>query len=174
MKFHISRQTLYALLLAFVLLIVVLVFSFGFLIPEGKEYRTLRLEKKKHTQEMMQYQQWHDETFAKLKTLQSENKQVITAFENSFDPKRFIKNNSGFFELLKLSKVELVETEGSFSVYEVNTTSKIDSPQSFYGFLESVNKSDWIVAVNFPIHFVRDNNLIRSSFTMKVHELAAE
>lgn len=171
---HISRQTLYLLLLSFVLLIVVLVFSFTLLIPEGKDYRTMRLEKKKHAQVLAQYQQWHDETFVRLKELQSDNKRIITAFEANFDAKRFVKNNATYFESLQLSKLEHQQSDGKFALYEVNATSKIDSPQSFYNFLESINKSDWIVAVNFPIHFVRESNLIRSSFTMKVHCLSDE
>ena len=63
-----------------------------------------------------------------------------------------------------------LDNEEEFSVYEVNTTSEITSPKNFYNFLEAVNKSDWIVGVNFPITFKRDGEIISSSFTMKVYE----
>ena len=61
------------------------------------------------------------------------------------------------------------DDESKFTTYDVNTTSLINSPKSFYNFLEAVNKSDWIVAVNFPITFKRDAEMINSSFTMKVY-----
>lgn len=172
MKFHISRQTLYLLIISLVLLIFVLLFAFLLLVPKGKEYRIERLEMKKYKVEKMQYQQFHDETFEKLKKLQSDNKRVITAYENMFDAERFVKLNKEHFESLKLKPLARVADEDDFVVYEVNTTSKIDSPQSFYNFLDAVNKSEWIVGVNFPIHFERDDKYIRSSFTMKVFNVA--
>lgn len=168
MKFHISRQSLYLLLLSLVLLIFVLLFAFLILIPKGKEYRVERLEMKKYRIEQMQYQQYHDETFKKLKGLQSEHKRVITAYQSIFDAERFVKLNKGYFESLQLKPLARLADEDEFIVYEVNATSRIDSPQSFYNFLDAVNKSEWIVGVNFPIHFERDEKFIRSSFTMKV------
>jgi len=169
MKFHISRQSLYLLILSLVLLLFVLLFAFIFLIPKGKEYRIERLEMKKYRVEKMQYQQYHDETFEKLKRLQSDHKRVITAYDAMFNAKRFVKLNKDYFVSLLLKPLERIADEDDFIVYEVNTTSRIDSPQSFYNFLDGINKSEWIVEVNFPIHFERDDKYIRSSFTMHVY-----
>ena len=174
MKQRISRQTVYLLVVSFVLLIVVLLFSFLVLVPQGKEYRIMRMETKKHMATLMQYQQRHDETYEKLKNLQAQNKRIITAFDNRFDAERFVKANNHYFESLQLSRIERATDEKPFAVYEVNASSKIDSPQSFYSFLEGVNKSDWIVGVNFPIHFKRDRDMILSSFTMKVYSITQE
>lgn len=174
MKLHISRQSIYLIVIAFVLLLVVLIFSFSVLIPAGKEYRIDRIEKKKYEMELRQQQAWYDETYEKLKNLQATHKRAIMAFENSFDAERFVKLNEGYFEDLRLSKLETKPDESGFALYEVNATSKIDSPQSFYAFLEAVNKSDWIIGVNFPIHFERQSDLILSSFTMKVYGLSDE
>lgn len=171
MRVRISRQTIYLLVIAFVLLITVLLFAFLLLIPEGKAYRITRVEMKQHALELRRYQKWHDDTLKKLKELQSKNKQVIRAFENSFDPERFSKTNQSYFEDLKVSRIEPLTDENQFAVYEVNVSSKINSPQSFFSFLEGVNKSDWIIGINFPIHFERVDSLIVSSFTMKVYAL---
>lgn len=174
MNLRISRQSLYLLLISFVLLVAVLLFSFLVLIPKGKEYRIMRLEEKKHALSLMQYRQWHDETYEKLKNLQAKNKRIITAFDNTFNAERFVKANRHHFESLQLTKVQRTADEEPFSVYEVNASSKIDSPQTFYSFLEGINKSDWIVGVNFPINFERDDTLIRSSFRMKVYSITEE
>lgn len=61
--------------------------------------------------------------------------------------------------------------EDEFISYEVNTSSQISSPKSFYNFLESVNKSDWIISIEFPINFKRDAEMIKSNFTMKVYSV---
>jgi len=139
------------------------------LIPEGKKYREKRVEVKKATQELMKYQNFHDETLDTLKNLQSENRHIIAAFDATFNPYRFEKQHKSYFSSLKLSKISRDSDEDGFAVYEVNTTSKISSPTNFYDFLDAVNKSDYIIGVNFPINFVRDGEMIKSSFTMKVY-----
>jgi len=169
MKINISRQHLYLLGMSVLLLIFVLVFSFASLIPKGKEYRKDRIELRKEMKELRRYQDFHNATQDKLKQLQSDNRHIISAFKAIFNPDRFEKQFRTHFTFLKLSKLEHQGLEQEFVVYEVNTSSHISSPKSFYSFLDAVNKSDWLIGVNFPIDFKRDGELIRSSFTMKVY-----
>lgn len=171
MKMRISRQSIYLLIVVSVMLVSVLLFAFVLLIPEGRSYRIARVEMKRHADELRQYEQWNEETTNRLKEAQSKHKGVINAFMNSFDAERFIKKSKSYFEELKLTKVERSTDTDSFAVYEVNASSKIDSPESFYRFLEGVSKSDWIIGVDLPIHFERVDELIVSSFTMKVFTL---
>ncbi len=166
---NISRQNLYLLTLSVLLLLFVLLFSFSVLIPNGKEYRIKKNELREEYQKLRQLDSFHDETADILQKLQSNNRHIITAFDTSFSIDRFQKQHSKFFSSLKLSKLDRKENEDGFSVYEVNTTSEISSPKSFYDFLEAVNKSDWIVGINFPINFKRDSEMINSSFTMRVY-----
>jgi len=168
MKISISRQHIYLLYMLTFFLIFVLLFSFAVLIPEGKEYRKDRVEFKKESKELRRYQNFHDDVQARLKELQSENRNIITAFDASFDPYRFQKQHRDYFSALTLSKLLQVSNDNEFIAYEVNTTSEISSPKSFYDFLDAVNKSDWIISVEFPINFKRDGEMIKSSFTMKV------
>lgn len=169
MSSSISRQHIYLFVIALFLFIFVLVFSFSTLIPSGKEYRAKRIDLSRATKDLRAYSDFHDETFTKLKDLQSANVRIITAFETTFSPQRFEEQNKKFFTDLSVQEIKFKEVETEFVVYEVNTTSKITSPTSFYDFLDSVNKSDWIIQINFPINFVRDAEMIKSSFTMKVY-----
>ena len=170
MKINISRHQIYILLLSVFLFLFVLIFSFSLLIPEGKNYRIKRVELKKAQQEHDKYKNFHDETLDTLKNLQSKNRTIITAFDRPFSPKRFEKQYKSHFSSLRITKINRVADEEGFSVYEVNTTSHIASPTNFYDFLDALNKGDWIIGVNFPIKFIRDSEMIRSSFTMKVYE----
>ena len=169
MKLSISRQNVYLILLSIFFLIGVLLFSFLALIPKGQEYREQRLEVKKENIELSRYEEFHMQTLETLKELQSQNKNIIKAFDNTFNPERFTKQHIGYFQSLTLSPLTLEEPEDGFSVYEVSTTQKINSPKSFYDFLDAVNKGDWIISVNFPIHFKREGEMIQSSFTMRVY-----
>jgi hypothetical protein len=169
-----NRQTLYIVILSLILLIGVVAFSFFLLIPKGKEYRSLRLESKKEFQKLDLAQRQYDNTFNRFKELQSQNRHTITAFETPFNSDRFERLYKKEFTDLYLTEVTTFDRNGSFKVYEVNATSKIISPGSFYTFIDGVNKSEWIIGVNFPIHFERDGDKIRSSFTMKVHNSEAK
>jgi hypothetical protein len=169
MKINISRHYLYILLISFLLFFFVLIFAFLVLIPKGKDYRAQRIELKKAAIELNKYQNFHEHTLGKWKDLQSENRHAIAAFDNIFNPDRFEKQHKKYFSALKLSKISKEKDEKEFAVYEVNTTSQISSPKNFYNFLDAVNKSDWIIGVNFPIDFKRQGKMIKSSFTMKVY-----
>ncbi|MCK9454927.1 MAG: hypothetical protein WCY51_07780 [Sulfurimonas sp.] len=169
MKINYSRQNMYLIFMTLFLLLFVLIFSFLVLIPEGKEYRIKKAELKRENSELKQLSDFSIEKEVVLQKLQSDNLHAIKAFANNFSPKRFEKQHRLFFSSLSISKKSKLEDEDDFSVYEVNTTSQISSPKSFYNFLDSVNKSDWIIAVNFPINFKRDGEMISSSFTMKVY-----
>jgi len=168
-KINISRHQIYILLLSIFLFLFVLVFSFTLLIPAGKEYRIKRIELKKEQKEYEKYKFFHDQTLESLKDLQSKNRHIITAFDRVFSPERFEKQHKVNFSSLSIEKIARAKDEEGFSVYEVNTTSHISSPVNFYDFLDAVNKGDWIIGINFPIKFLRDGEMIKSSFTMKVY-----
>ena len=169
MKINIPRHYLYLALLSVFLLIFVIVFSFKVLIPKGKEYRVQRVELKKELKEYRKYQNFYDETLSILKDMQSKNRHIIQAFDKPFSPDRFEKQLKTFFSTLQVTKVERDKDDEGFAVYQVNTSSKINSPTNFYDFLDAVNKGDWIISVNFPITFKREGEMINSSFTMKVY-----
>jgi hypothetical protein len=171
MKINISRQSMYLLILSIFLLIFVLVFAFALLIPEGKEYRNKRVNLKKENKVLRKYNNFRTDVSEKLADLKTKNRNIITALNRKFDLDRFEKQHKDYFNSLKVSSKIAVENMNGFSEYEVKTISKINSPKSFYNFLDAINKSDWIISINFPIHFKRENEIIISSFTMKVYEV---
>lgn len=165
----VSRQSIYILILSTFLLVFVLIFSFVFLIPNGKEYREQRSKLSYERADLRRWKTFDDDTYNTLKKLQSDNRHIITAFANQFNQERFVNKYKSSFNSLELSKSVQKDNEGVFELYEVRTSSQISSPTTFYDFLDEVNKSDWIIAVNFPIEFKRDGEVINSSFTMKVY-----
>ena len=169
MKNNISRQYIYLIILSFVLFIFVLIFAFGVLIPKGKEYRIGRNNLQKADRFLRKEKKFETKITQNLKELQHSNRRAIKAFDATFDPKQFEKENKKFFLKLSLTSVDFKTVKKDFAIYEVNTTSQIDSPASFYKFLDSINKSDWIISVQFPINFQRKEKTIDSSFKMRVY-----
>ena len=149
-------------------------FAFAFLIPSGKAYRIARLDTKKVSYQVDSIQTEYDNVYENLKTLQADNRHVISAYKSIFNPERFTKMYRPHFKSFTLSELSAHSQDGEFAVYEVNTSSLIQSPQGFYDFLDGVNKSDNIIGVNFPIDFKRDGDLIKSSFTMHVYIASAK
>lgn len=168
-KSSFSRQNIYLFALCVFLLAFVLAFSFAVLIPKGKDYRVKRGELKKENLELKQLSDFAIEKEVIFQKLQGDNSRIVKAFDNEFNADAFKKLHQSFFSSLSISKKSNLEDEDGFSVYEVNTTSEISSPKSFYNFLEALNKSEWIIAANFPITFKRDGEMIDSSFTMRVY-----
>lgn len=174
MKNSISRPTLYLMLVSLILVSGIVVFAFFVLIPQGQEYRVKKAELAREKKELRVYENFNDETFAHLKELQHDNRHIIDAFANKFDVERFVKMHQEHFVNLHVVALASAPAQEDFSVYEVNTTSRITSPSSFYEFLDAINKSDWIIDINFPIEFKREGDLINSSFTMKVYANSPE
>jgi len=170
-KNSISRPHIYLLILALFLLLFVFVFSFNFLIPKGKEYRQLRGELKVEKKKLRQYQDFNNAKLAILEDLQSKNRAIINSFNNGFNAEKFETKYKKYFSHLALSPQVKLADEEEFTIYEVNTTSQINSPKSFYNFLDAINKSDWIISIDFPIKFKRKEQGISSSFTMKVYKI---
>jgi len=172
MNVRINYRTFYLILLSLLLMVSIVAFSTFVLIPKGKEYRTLRLENKKEQTVLDTTREHYDVTEEKLKKLEDKNKETIKAYRTVFDPEKFMRLNRVQLQDLFLTEVHLADQNKSFRVYEVNATTKITSPEVFYEFLEKVNHSGWIVGVHFPVHFERDKDLIKLSFTMKVHHMS--
>lgn len=164
-----GHQTLYLVLFSFLLLGSVVVFSLFFLIPKGKEYRVMRLESKKEEQLLSMAKERLAKEERKLAKLSKTHEVTLKAFKTPFNSKKFTEEYRHAFHDLYLTELESGENNGSFKIYEVNATTKITSPQTFYEFLEKINKSPWIISVNFPINFEREGEWIKSSFTMRVH-----
>lgn len=172
MNLQMNNRTFYLLLLSFFLMISIFIFSFLFLIPQGKEYRILRLENKKESRILDLSREERDRLQEKLEKLEQKHKGTIQAFNTTFNPQKFTRLYEKDFQDLFISEIEMSDHNGSFKIYEVNATAKINSPETFYHFLDKVNHSNWIIGVNFPIHFEREGDLIKSSFTMKVHHFS--
>lgn len=172
MSLKLKRKSSHLLSLSLLLLVVVFIFSFFVLIPQGKEYRTLRLENKKEDRLLTRLQERNNYLHEQQLKLSKTHQVTIKALKQPFNAQQFTQAHRDNFKDLFLSELQITDQNGSFKIYEVNATTKINSPQAFYDFLEDLNHGDWIIGVNFPIHFERDGDLIKSSFTMKVHNFA--
>ncbi len=170
MKINFPRHILYLTLFSILMIILSIWFATAKLIPMGKEYRKNRITLKKEKVDLARYQEYHDKTLELFNQTKTKNRHILEAFKNDFDPQLFKSKYGKYFIDLSLSKVHDANKSEWYEVYEVQTISKIKSPTNFYDFLSAINKSDWIVGVTFPIDFVREGELIHSSFKMQIYK----
>ena len=163
-----GRNLINILLLSLGFIVLFFAFVAIFLIPTGKEYKVDHKKYMKAVYERNRAQDFHDDTMQNLKDLQTKNRNIILAYSNAFDPDAFARQYSRYFKRLKLTSVEGKKKEDIFDIYEVKATSDLHSPTDFYEFLDAVNKSENIISIEFPIHFVADGSVIHSSFRLKV------
>jgi len=174
MKINISTQSTHLLFIISLLLILVLVFSFFVLVPKGKQYRADRLEYQKESKEVKKYQDIHTAIEKKLKLLENKNRDLLHSFEIAFSEQKFQEQYAEYFSSLKISKLLSKNRQDAFVSYEVDTRFKMSSPKSFYDFLDALNSSNWVIAVNPPISFKRENEMMQSSFVVRVYGLNNE
>jgi len=166
-----SRQMVYMLSASLILLLFVLLFSFLLLIPAGKDYRKNKIEYRKTSLELNEVQNFYETRLSTYKELQSQNIHIINAFDNTFDSKRFLAQSKSFFSSLSVSDATKTAVDGFLDVYEVNSTSLISSPTNFYEFVESLNRAESIVELNFPISMKIVDGGIQTDFCMKVYRI---
>ena len=173
MKISFPRHTVYTVSFTVFLIIFAVWFAVGVLIPKGKEYRKDRTLVLKEKADLKRYDEFYKQTLSLYNEKKTHNRYILEALKNDFDPKKFTKKYQKFFINLSLSKVQSTGKSTFYDIYEVNTTSKIKSPKNFYDFLDAVNKSPWLIEVTFPINFIKEGELIHSSFKMHIYKKSA-
>jgi len=174
MKISFPRHIVYTVIFAISMIIFAIWFATDKLIPMGKEYRKHKIELKKEQTNLQRYEEFHQKTLQVYNMTKSKNRHIIEAFNSNFNPQKFKSLFRKYFIALSITPLKEFQHNEWYEVYEVNTTSKIKSPTNFYDFLEALNKSNWIIAVTFPIDFVREGELIHSSFKMQVYKKAKD
>jgi hypothetical protein len=159
------------LIFVLVFLIVIMFMIFTFIIPNIKSYKITK--KEYNTQKLinMKMQRLKENKLKKLKRLKKENRRILSAFNTKFDEKSFLKFANQFFINSSLSKSMKPSLNDSFVTYEFNVSTNIKTPANFYNFLEKINTYSNIVEAEFPITFSAKDDIIYSSFKIKVYEL---
>jgi len=163
-----GRSLINILIISLVFIILFFAFVAILLIPIGKNYKRDHKVYTKVMYERDMAQNLHDITMNNLKDLQTNNRNIILSYGNSFDPDAFAKRYRSYFKRLRLTAMNSKEKESIFDVYKVDALSDIDSPTDFYAFLDALNKSENIISVEFPINFVAKGKTIKASFKLKV------
>jgi hypothetical protein len=101
-----------------------------------------------------------------LNKIKLENKKIIYALKRDFNKNNFIEFASKFMSVKKIKEINYSVYNNDFikTSYFVNV--KINSPEDFYKFVDSLKNYKYVLRVDFPIKFEKDENRILLSFTI--------
>ncbi len=159
-------------MLIWILLYLVILFLliFTVVIPSVKEYKRINKKYVQSRAEFMAAEQEYNEISDRLKSLHGRHRKVIEAFENRWDEKVFVKSARKYFQKIGLKLIDVNQTDSHYKIYEINAYTRMESPQNFYRFLDSLSSSPFVVQADFPIAFKANGEEIEGIFRIRVFE----
>ncbi len=153
--------------LAFVAISLFIIFIF--IVPSVKEYKSVKMDYKRQEMSTNHTQQDLNSKQKRLKSVLQKNEHTINALSNQFDKDKFLLHVKKFFKKASLSKSSAKLDNQNYNIYELNVTSMLDSPSSFYKFLDSLSSYENIIKADFPITMKANGRVIDSTFNIKVY-----
>jgi len=163
MRLNLSNENIFLLALSTFLLALVLLFSFLVLLPKEKNHR---LQKNKLQTAYFKLQKDKKTKEQKLYLLKKLNTHSQT-FKKNFNPDTFKNKIQTYFTDI-ISMQITTSKQNNISIYKINLSAYIQSPQQFYNFIENINKDKWIIEIIQPVKFEKHKKNIKISFGIKI------
>lgn len=154
--------------LAFIFVLVCMITFF--IIPSIKDYKKAKAENLNSIMNLIKIEEVYTSYANALNEFESNNNRTLSAIKNPFNEKEFLKNANNFFDSASLARLSSKDNNASFLHYELNVTGKLNSPQKFYDFIDFLNNYNSIILLDFPVKMQAHNDLIDTSFEIKVLE----
>ena len=167
MKQHSSVFNL--LITIFMLLALLVTFTFSLLVPEIKRYKTLENALQKSSENISKLQMQYDKRLDRFTMLQYSNNKTLDAQTSRFDAAAFTFEHNDTLHHLRLDIGNNIYFHDDFSIREANITAFLDSPEDFYTFSQKLNQGNWLIGIKDPIIFERDHHKIRTNFSIHIY-----
>lgn len=156
-------------------LLVLFLLIFLLVIPAVKSYKGVNRKFAEEKASYLAARNEHDTIFDRLKTLQSEKRKIIEAFENPWNEKAFLSKAKRYFKKVDLTPVESNATDKYFRTYEFSVMTKMKSPENFYNFIDAFPSIPFVIQADFPIAFrAHGGEEIEGIFHIRVYEEKTE
>ncbi len=159
------------LIIAIITTVLIGMSLYLFLLPVIGTYGELKAENKETLDLITKKDIIHKELTVEVDRIHLDNDQIIEAFNHVFNANDFLEFCDKFFKDTVLKKVDLEGYKGEYMTYEFYTTMRVDSPASFYRFLNGLSEYKNIIQIEHPIKMEGAGEFIKISFMIKVYEL---
>ncbi len=149
--------------------IMCMIVIFAFLVPNIKEYKSVKIEYTRHLKSLNKSIQIQNQKEDELQNITKNNMKILDALIKKFNKTNFLNYTNRFFSDVKLSKKINLNEQDKFVIYELNVTTSLKSPNNFYDFLDGLSTYENIIKADFPIKLIAQKDKIKSSFKIKVY-----
>jgi hypothetical protein len=146
-------------------------FFFGYITNSIKDYKMEKLDQFEATENFKNIEANYNLVKKELNELNSKNRNILLALNNSFSTTSLFKELGPYFKDVKVLNSSTSKDE-NYIRYEYQVSAKVSSPDTFYHFSETINKSENIIKIAHPITFTSSKNGIEVSFKVFIYELA--
>lgn len=153
--------------LAFVAISLLIIFAL--IVPSVREYKKVKTKHSRYEMSVKRMENTVNAKDSELKNIMKDNSKVLDALISRFDKQDFISYADKFFQNVKLSEIKNRKIKDGFTLYELNVTSSIKTPNNFYDFLDGLAKYKNIVKIDYPITMQSKDENIEASFNVKVY-----
>lgn len=144
---------------------------FGLITPSIKEYRVKNLDLKDSVEKVLNTQKEYDTYKKEMTKIKDENRNMLIAFQNKFTEDNVLNIVKSKIKDMEIVKTKTDSSDSEFIKHEYTLTGTINSPSKFYDLLNSINKAENIIELDFPIEFSKDETKITNQFIIRVYEL---
>jgi len=162
-----SDESIFLLAISTFLLILILLFSFLILVPKMQNYRIQNIKLQEIASKLNTYKKTKQQLSLSLEKSKTTNQHLLAALKQDFDIDVFYKKYKNYFKTIQICKQKSLE---GYDIYDISATIDKSSYKSFYNFMDSINKSGWVIKIDTPIRLKRDaKNNIDILFSIRVY-----
>ncbi len=160
------------LIFLFIFMLIVFAFVFVFIIPQIKEYKSVKSNFSTNEIEHVDLKDRYKEFEKQLKTIEKENKKIIDTFSKKFNKSEYVSFAKKYFDDVKLTKIQTDINSSVLDVYQFNADIKAQNPKRFYNFIKELENYEGIIKINFPITIIAKESHLEISFHMSVYSMS--
>lgn len=163
--------------LLFILLSLVLTLMIAsmMIIPDIQQLKISKIHTERSLKMLKDTRDYYDRLSEENSQLQEKNRKVIEALQVTFNKERvgqFGEEKLGKFDFLGSN---LVPHDQNFIRYEINASTRIDSPVRLYEFINALNSYDSLAEMDFPIIIDADKEFnLDVKMRLNIYELSSK
>ena len=168
-RLKVNKYTSFALVVLLFLLLSILVF-FGFFIfsPEVKAYRSLGITLDQKRESVLQQEALYEKRYSTLQALQEEEKSFDNALDRHFELTDFERYLKQYFHVFEIESI-ITEQSDHLQTDIIEIRAVMDTPATYYRFIEALNAFEWIAEVEGRQQFKRVKSGLQAQVTLKVY-----
>lgn len=165
-------KTLLFILLSLVLTLII---ASSMIIPDIQKLKVTKIHTDRSLKMLKGTREYYEQLSKENNMLQEKNRKVIEALQIAFKKERVQKFGEEKLGIFDIHASDLVPYDQNFIRYELNVSTRIESPVRLYDFIDALNGYESLAEMRFPIEIDADENYnLDVTFHVNMYELSSQ